>query len=97
MLRALLLWYRKKRYRPGRTLSRFIAIDIRQDVEIIDASGIEDGTILARTRTWSLLYAARGLVPKPDFGDVRTIPIKDLWKWSGESWGGPMPESTDGA
>ena len=61
MLPRLLLWYRKKRYRPGRTLSRFLAKDIRRDVQVVDASDIDRGTIFARTRTWNLLYAAKNL------------------------------------
>jgi hypothetical protein len=97
VLRTLRLWYLRKRYRPGRVLTRFLACDIRRDVEVVDTSLIEAGMITARTRTWNVLYAAGGIEPKPAFGAVRMIPVKDLWNWSGAAWGGPVPDSADGA
>jgi hypothetical protein len=53
--------------------------------------------ITARTRTWNVLYAAKGLVPEPPFGEASRVKIKDLWEWTGERWGGPVPPSADGA
>jgi hypothetical protein len=85
-------WYWRRRYRPGRVLSRFLAPDIRRDVEVVDASQIEAGLILAKIRTWNVLYAAKRLVPQPPFGDVQKVALKDLWVWSGASWGGPVPD-----
>jgi len=96
ILHKLRLWHRKRRYRPGKIITRFVARDIRRDVEVVDASQIERGVIRARTRTWNLLYAAHGVSSKPPFGDVRMIMLRDLWKWSGESWGGPVSTSEDG-
>ena len=96
-LAKLRSWYWKRRYRPGKILTQFIARDIRRDVEIIDATYASNGVIVVRTRTWNVLYVFRGLAPQPPFGEVRTVEIKDLWKWSGEPWGGPVPPSRDGA
>ena len=92
MFNMIRRWYRRRRYRPGRVIARFLAPDIRRDVEIVDASQIDTGLISARIRTWNVLYAAKGLEAEPPFGEVRTIEIKDLWVWTGELWGGPVPE-----
>jgi hypothetical protein len=89
----LRLW--KRRYRPGAVVRHFLAPDIQREVEIVDVSQIESGRIAARTRTWNVLYAIRGMAAQPEFGPVRMIAIKDLWKWSGEPWGGPVPEPED--
>jgi len=97
LLKKIRLWRWKRQYRPDRVVTRFLAPDVRRDVEVVDVSLIEGGMISARIRTWNLLYAAKGIAPKPPFGDVRRIEIKDLWIWSGEPWGGPVPDSTDGA
>jgi hypothetical protein len=78
-------------------MTRFIACDVRRDVQIVDASEIEEGVISVRTRTWNVLYSIRHIKAKPEFGDTRKIAIKDLWTWSGERWGGPVPDSTDRA
>ena len=96
MLHKIRLWHWKRRYRTGRTVTQFLAPDIRRDVEVLDASRIDAGVITARTRTWNVLYAIKGLAPEPPFGEVRTVEIRELWKWSGAPWGGPVPDSTDG-
>ena len=91
------LWRWRRRYRPGQVVTEFIARDVRRDVEVVDVSSIEAGIISARVRTWNVLYAIKGIAPMPPFQDVRKIEIKDLWRWSGEPWGGPVPDSTDAA
>ena len=63
---------------------------------MIDASRIESGVLTVRTRTWNVLYAIKGLAPEPPFGDAREVAIRDLWKWTGEPWGGPVPPGSDG-
>jgi len=88
-------WRWRRLYRPGRIVARFLAPDIRREVEIIDASQIEGGVVFARVRTWNVLYAVKGLAPEPPFGAIRKIEIKDLWTWTGEPWGGAVPESND--
>ncbi|HEX8522443.1 MAG TPA: hypothetical protein VF669_09315 [Tepidisphaeraceae bacterium] len=90
-------WYWTRRYRSGQTLTHFIAKDVRRDVEVVDASRAATGLLTVRTRTWNVLYAIKGLAPQPPYGEVREVAIRDLWKWSGESWGGPVPASTDRA
>jgi len=93
MFERVRLWHLRRTYRPGRILSHFLARDIRRDVEVIDAARITEGVITVRVRTWNVLYAIRGLVPEPPFKPARETLIRDLWKWTGESWGGPVPES----
>lgn len=88
-------WYWTRRYRAGQTFARFVAIDVRRDVEVVDASRAGTGVLTVRTRTWNVLYAIKGIRPRPSFGDVREVAIVDLWKWSGQPWGGPVPASTD--
>jgi hypothetical protein len=89
------LWLIRRKYRPGRLISQFLAPDVRRDVEIVDVSLIESGIISARVRTWNVLYEARGLAPQSSFSEVQEIEIKNLWHWSGEPWGGPIPDPTD--
>jgi hypothetical protein len=84
-------WYRRRLYRRGRVVSRFLAPDVRRDVEVVDASEIDAGRLTVRIRTWNVLYAIKGLSPEPPFGDPRVIAMAELWAWSGESWGGPVP------
>jgi hypothetical protein len=55
-------WYRKRAYRPGRIVSRFLAPDVRRDVEVVDAAEIDAGRLTLRTRTWNVLYAIKGVV-----------------------------------
>src|SRR5262245_7198301 len=72
-------WVRRRQYRPGRVVTRFLAPDVRRDVEVVDASQIEAGVITARVRTWNVLYAARGLDAVPPFGEARAVEIRELW------------------
>jgi hypothetical protein len=88
-------WHRRRLYRPNRVLSRFLAPDIRRDVQVVDASEIDVGRLTVRTRTWNVLYAIKGRSPEPPFGDVRVMALSDLWAWSGQPWGGPVPEERD--
>jgi hypothetical protein len=85
-------WYRRRRYRPGRIVFRFVAPDVQRDVEIVDASAIDAGLLTVRTRTWNVLYVIKGLSSEPGFGEVRTVALSDLWAWSGGLWGGPATE-----
>lgn len=75
-------------YQVGRVLSRFIARDVRRDVEILDITRLQEGFITARVRTTNILYVTKGLVPQPDFEPAREIAVIDLWTWSGQPWGG---------
>jgi hypothetical protein len=59
---------------------------------VLDASRIEAGVITARTRTWNVLYAIRGIESEPAFGEATEIAIKELWSWKGAPWGGPVPD-----
>jgi hypothetical protein len=91
-IRAYQLAYRKKRFRNGTVLTHFIAKDIRRDVEVVDASEIDQGFIIAKVRTWNVLYASKGIAPKPAFGEPTRMSILNLWEWPGAPWGGPVPK-----
>ncbi len=75
-------------YQVGKILSRFIARDVRRDVEILDISRFQEGFITARVRTMNVLYVTKGLASQPDFEPAREIAVVDLWKWTGLPWGG---------
>jgi hypothetical protein len=92
MLAALRRYLWRKQFHPGASLTRFIAKDIRRDVEVVDASEVDAGYITAKVRTWNALYAVRGLAQKPELSEPRRLEIRTLWAWTGESWGGPVPE-----
>jgi hypothetical protein len=85
--------FRRWRYREARTLSGFIACDVRREILIVSAAKIEDGIITGRVRTTNLLYRALGLVPEPEFGPPQEISINEMWHWTGQSWGG-LPDGT---
>lgn len=76
-------WLRRRWYRPGRVVTRFVARDIRRDVLVIDASQIDAGIITVRVRTWNVLYAVKGLASVAPFGDVQTVELRALWAWAG--------------
>jgi hypothetical protein len=90
--RHLRRWLRRRRYRPGRVVTGFVAKDIRRDVLVIDASRIDAGVITVRVRTWNVLYVGHGLAAVPPFGDVQTVELHTLWAWAGAPWGGPVPK-----
>ncbi len=93
MFQTIRKWLRRRRYREGATLSRFISMDIRRDVLVVSAAKIDDGVIVGRVRTTNVLYLIRGLVPEPEFEPERELRLDELWRWSGQSWGG-LPDGT---
>ena len=88
MLQAIQLWLRERRYRDGCTVSRFVARDIRRDVEVVATDRLKEGFITARVRTINVLYQMKGLVPESEFEPPREIALVDLWVWTGQPWGG---------
>jgi len=93
ILRNIRIWFRRWRFREGRTLSRFIARDVRREILVISAERIGEGIITGRVRTTNVLYLSRGLIPQPEFEPARDLPIEELWRWTGQSWGG-LPDGT---
>lgn len=93
MFESIQAWLRRPGYRVGQTLSRFVATDVRRDVEIMDVSRLDQGFITAQVRTTNVLYQRRGLVPESQFDEAREIAIVDLWQWAGHAWGG-LPDGT---
>jgi hypothetical protein len=86
-------WLRRRWYREGRTLSQFIARDVRREILIVSAAKVEEGIITGRVRTKNLLYCSRGLVPWPEYGPPRELRIDEMWHWTGQRWGG-LPDGT---
>lgn len=82
---------RRKKYAPGAILSQFLAPDIKREVEVVDASEVDEGFVTVRIRTWNLLYVARGMGSVPEFKPPQRKAIEELWVWTGESWGGSVP------
>lgn len=90
LLSHLRIRHRRRTYRVGAELSRFVARDVRRDVIVVDASELDAGFITARIRTWNVLYAAKGLAGKPEFDVPERVEIATLWNWDGPPWGGPV-------
>jgi hypothetical protein len=86
-------WFHRRKYREGRTLMRFIAHDIRREILVVSAARVDEGIITGRVRTSNVLYVSKGLVPQPEFESPRELLIKEMWKWTGQSWGG-LPDGT---
>lgn len=71
---------RRRKYRTGARIRRFLAPDLLREVEIVDASEIDDGYVRARSRTWNVLYESKGLRKAPELGEARRVSIEELWK-----------------
>jgi len=95
VLQSVRLFCWRRKYRPGRIITHWLAKDVRRDVEVVDCSEIEAGRILGKTRTWNVLYASKGLKAEPSFGEPQQLDLRHLWDWTGEPWGGPVPEEGD--
>jgi hypothetical protein len=74
VLKAIQRWSHRRRFREGRTLSRFIARDVRREILIVSAARLEEGIITGRVRTTNVLYvsnpdfALRMRTPEPTWG-----------------------------
>lgn len=79
MLARLRRYLRRRKYAPGAHLVRFLAHDVRRDVEIVDASEVDAGYVTARVRTFNVLYVAHGHVVAPQLEPPRCIAIAALW------------------
>ena len=93
MFKRVRTWLRRRRYREGRTLSRFIACDVRREILIVSAARVEEVVITGRVRTTNLLYVSGGLVRGPEFGPPQELRLGKLWRWTGQPWGG-LPDGT---
>lgn len=89
---------RRAKFRDGEVLSRWIARDVRREIEVVSTDRIDEGLIVARVRTINVLYLAKGFVPEPDFGAAEELRIDEIWHWPGATWGGlPDGRSITGA
>jgi hypothetical protein len=93
MFKRVRNWLRRCGYREGRTLSRFIARDVRREILIVSAAQVQEGIVIGRVRTTNMLYVARGLAPEPEFGPPQELRIGEMWHWTGQPWGG-LPDGT---
>ncbi len=87
-------WLRKRKYKEGRIVSRFIARDVRRDIQIISTDRIDEGVITARVRTTNVLYLSNKLIEEPVFGQPEEFSINEVWNWTGKPWGGLPDGST---
>jgi len=83
---------RRRKYVVGARWARFLAPDIQREVEIVDASEVDEGFVRVRMRTWNVLYAAGSSDAVPELGAVRRVAITELWTWTGAPWGGPVAD-----
>ena len=97
LIRRYRLWNHRRTYRAGSVISRFVACDIRRDIEVVDTSEMDNGFITVAIRTWNVLYASKGITPKPEFGEPVRMPIGKLWQWDSPAWGGPVPDENEEA
>jgi hypothetical protein len=93
MFKSIQRWFRSRRFREGRTVSRFIARDIRRDIQVVSAARIDEGFITARIRTSNVLYVSKGLTAQPEFEPAKEMRLDEIWKWTGKNWGG-LPDGT---
>src|SRR5688572_24007931 len=93
MFQSLQRWIRRRRFREGSTLSRFIACDVRRDILIVSVARLDEGIITGRVRTTNVLYLSHGLAREPEFGPPTELRIERMWDWAGQSWDG-LPDGT---
>ena len=68
-------------------------MDVRRDVLIVSTRRLDEGIIQGRVRTTNVLYVSNNLMPEADFGPAEELRISEMWKWTGEPWGG-LPDGT---
>jgi hypothetical protein len=88
IIKKIQSWSRRRHYREGRKVSRFIAKDVRREIIIISTSRIDEGILTVCVRTINVLYLARGFVELPKFDPPVDLHISELWHWRGRDWGG---------
>lgn len=93
LLKVIQQWHRRRTICEGRTLSRFVAKDVRRDILVTSTARIQDGLITCRVRTTQVLYVSRGLAIQPDFGPATELRVEEMWKWNGQPWG-VLPDGT---
>lgn len=91
LINALRLRFRKRRYREGTTVALWLASDLRRDVEVIDASEIEDGFVTARVRTWCIPLSVKRNPSEPEFSEPQRLRIDDLEDLRSTPWGKLLP------
>lgn len=74
--------------RPGETVSRFIAKDVKREVFVVSNDEIDAGFVTVKIQTNNILYLRGGLAKESEFGPPERVAIDDLWHWTGKSWGG---------
>ncbi len=93
MFKRIQNWLRRRQYQDGKILSRFIARDIRRDIQIVSAAKVEEGIIIGRVRTTNVLYVTHHLARKSEFGPPQELLISEMWRWTGQPSGG-LPDGT---
>src|SRR5437762_12059111 len=93
MFQSFQRWLRRRKSREGKTISRFIARDVRRDIIIVSAARIDEGIITGRVRTTNVLYVSHHLADESEFEAPRELRIEKMWDWTGQSWGG-LPDGT---
>ena len=88
MFKKLKNWNRRRKYVVGCEYTRFIARDVVRDIRVESIDKLDDGLITVRIRKNNVLYTSKGLTEKSDYGEPEELDISNLWKWSGQSWGG---------
>lgn len=91
LLQRVRLWRLRRRFVEGATLARFVARDIKREVEVISADELVSGLVTVRARTWNVLYVSRGFCDEPAFGTPVRVDVDRVWTWRGATSGGPVP------
>ena len=91
MLGRLRRFLRRRKFRVGARLTRWLVPDVKREIEVVDASELDAGFVTVRARTLNVLYTNKGLAAEPPFGEPKRVALEDLWQWRGAPWGGPVP------
>ena len=75
MVERLRNWWRRRTFREGRVVSKFIARDVRRDIVVVSAARIDEGFITGRVRTTNVLYLSKGLIPESKFEEARELRV----------------------
>jgi hypothetical protein len=88
MFERLRNWWRRRTLQEGKIVSRFVARDIWREILVVSNAQIDQGIITARVRTTNVLYLSKGLALQTEFEEARIIRIEEMWRWTGQDWGG---------
>ncbi len=72
--------YLQQRYKKGKSISKFIAHDLRKDIFVVDNSEIVTGYLTIKERIFDVRMLKKHDFQVPQFSLPKKIKIRKIWK-----------------